>query len=136
MPVALAYARMDSGRVHSMPSTTGGRDGQPGGVHRPALARLQLGARAAVLAQEGRQGPQQPTQVAAADLARDAQRLDEAISDRVAQASLEAVETVLESPARPVVAGERGKGGPQLLGAADRQLALPPPAVRSQGPAP
>ena len=61
------------------------RDGEPGAVDRPGLARLHLRAGAGVVAQVARQVAQQPAELAAADLAGDPQALDDPVADRVGQ---------------------------------------------------
>ena len=65
---------------------------QPCRAHRPALLGGEFGARRGVLTQEGAEGAKQATDVAAADVAGEAQRLDEPIGGRVGKAGLEDVE--------------------------------------------
>ena len=79
------------------------------------LPGLELGPGAGVLAQEARQGAQQVAEVGAADLAGDAQALDEPVADGVAQPVLEPVEAVVEAPGEPVVVRERPERLAQLL---------------------
>ena len=65
--------------------------------------------------------PQQPAEVAAADLAGDPQRLDEAVAHRVGQPLLEPVEALVEPARRAVVLGE----GARRPGAAPPARASP-----------
>ena len=107
-PAGVSYAAAASGRVASSARTIhGAATASRARVHRPALPRLELAARPDVLAQERRQGAQEPAEVRAADVAGQAQRLDDPVRDRVREPRLERVEAVAEPPGRPVVLGER-----------------------------
>ena len=77
----------------------GARNSQARSVDRPALPGLELGAGSRVLTQELRQRPQQPAEVGAADLAREAQRLDDPIPHRVGK---RAFSRSSDSPKRPL----------------------------------
>src|SRR5690606_37888276 len=81
-------------------------DREPRAVDRPRLAGLELPAGAGVLAQERGQGPQEAPEVGAAHVAREAQRLDDAVGDGVRQPVLEQVEAVAEAARGAVVARE------------------------------
>ena len=70
---------------------------QPRGADRPALPGLELGSGAGVLAKELRQRAQQPAEVGAADLARDAHRLDDPVADRVGERRLQPVQALAEA---------------------------------------
>src|SRR5690606_40450320 len=95
------------------PRCPGGEPRSPDG---PALPRLELSAGAGVVPQELRERAQETAKVGAADVARDAQGLDDPIGDRVGEASLEQVEALGEPARRAVVLGEAGEGLAQLLG--------------------
>ena len=116
-PEAVLYARTASGRSDEQAQHQPRRgEGKPSRVDRPALAGLELGAGAGVLAEERRQGTEQPAEVAATDLAGHADRLDDAVADRVGERRLEPVDGLVEPAGRR---GSPGRSG-RTAGAAPR----------------
>ena len=61
-------------------------------------------------------------EISAPHLTGNAQALDQAVTDRVAESLLEPVEAVVEAPAQAVVIGKGEKGLAQLIRAARAQL--------------
>ena len=111
---------LDGGRLerHQQEHDPRRGDREAGAVDGPGLSRLELGAGAGVVAQEPGEVAQQPPEVTAADLAGDAQALDDPVADRVGEALLEAVEALPEPAGDLVVERELGERHPQGLRAA------------------
>ena len=96
---------------------------EPGSVEGPALASLQLGARPGVLSEERGQGAEQPSEVVAPHLSGHAQRLDDAVADRVGEGGLESVEALVEATSGAVVLTEARERLAQVQRSANADLA-------------